>query len=81
MLAVRQKGVKETVRQSRARPTPRPTPPTPAPGHPRQDLLDTRNQPLMLRGVALDGPVQPRHVEVQRPESRRLSGACGSEGQ
>lgn len=79
--SLRDRGGDEDLEQSRALPSPRSSSlPHLAPGYPRQDLLDARDQPLVLRGVALDGSVKPRHVKVQRPERRRLPGACGSAG-
>lgn len=48
-----------------------------APGDLGQDLLDAHDELLVLGGVALDGAVQPGHVEVQRAERGRLARACG----
>lgn len=43
------------------------------PGDLGQDLLDADDKLLVLGGVALDGAVQPGHVEVQGAERGRLA--------
>lgn len=47
------------------------------PGDLGQDLLDADDELLVLGGVALDGTVQPGHVEVQGAERGRFAGAWG----
>ena len=47
------------------------------PGDLGQDLLDADDELLVLGGVALDGAVQPGHVEVQGAERGRFAGAWG----
>ena len=47
------------------------------PGDLGQDLLDADDELLVLGGVALDGAVQPGHVEIQGAECGRFAGAWG----